>query len=142
MKKVICKQLRTIAAGLPFQAETLPGTLGMKTLRVVRDKQGRQYFGLMTADVTNVRPVNHYRRLKKAFKKGGKPAVIDYSERIIAQAQKAGYTTQFVQPEPPAPVAQDPRDMPGQLAAPGAQDPQPQTTKRRPGRPKKEVQNG
>lgn len=133
MKKVICKQLRTIASGLPNQVENLPGTLGMKTLRVVRDKQGRPYFGLMTANVVNVRPVNHYRRLKKAFTKGGKPAVAQYAEKVINMAKAEGYT----EAEPtPAPVATDPRDMPGQLAAPAPATPPAAPPAKKRGRPK------
>jgi hypothetical protein len=134
MKKVICKQLRIIASGLPNQVETLPGKLAVKTLRTVRDKKGRPYFGLMTADASYLRPVNHYRRLKKAYRRAGDAGVHDYAKKVIDLAKKAGYSE-----APAAPVSQDPRDMPGQLPAP--QPPGTTGAKKR-GRPKKEAKNG
>lgn len=147
MKKVICKKLRNIASGLPPQVEHLPGTLGVKTLRAVRDKNGRAYFGLMTADVTRVRSVNHYRRLKKAYIAGGQPAVMAYAQKTFAQATKAGYTEST--PDV-APVATDPRDQPGVMPAPVKQQAAVEAAteaahliaKPKRGRPRKEVPNG
>ena len=86
-KKSSFKQMRQYAAGLPVQIQEgktyLRGDALLETSKTGLDKDGKPFLPDQWYEVPTEQGVNHYRRIKKLFKRGGYDAVRQYADEVI-----------------------------------------------------------
>ncbi len=88
MKKKTMKAIRAVAAKIPQTFFDMPpGVLYHANPRAIRDGKGRAIPGAFVRDGYESRPVNHIRRVKKAFKRGGWLEVKQYCKPFLEPGQ-------------------------------------------------------
>jgi hypothetical protein len=86
MKKPQAKILRGFAAQVPALFELRPGALyRWRAGKIETDERGKR---MAETGMSQYFPVNHFRRMKRAFLRGGEDAVVQYVQAVQLAAPK------------------------------------------------------